>query len=409
MKLLFVSNGHGEDAIGGHLAETFLKADPNLEIEAVPIVGRGEPYERAGVKMLGPRVDLPSGGFTFTSLKLLRADWKAGMRQMCRDQFWAIRRAQPDAVIVVGDIYALWASLRFTRADARKPPVFQYQPLVSLRYMDGVTARDRLDRLNRVTVDAFIAPERWLMRSTERVYARDEMSADYLRKSGVPQARFVGNLMMDLLTPERDLNSIPDARPALALLPGSRDDHLFSFPLMLEAAAQLPEARALAAFNGNLDRIALPTGWSWTSPTDVERSASAERVALHASGARAPVLTDAFAAVLHAAQVVIGTTGTANEQAVGLGKAVIGFPTRGPQYLEAFARAQRRLLGAGLILTAADPAQIAAAVRRTINDATLLETLQRTGTERMGGAGGSSRVAQETLETLQRRPSRTQR
>lgn len=397
---MFVSNGHGEDAIGGHLARVLLELEPSLEIEAVPIVGRGDPYERAGVRVLGPRLDLPSGGFTFTSTKLLLEDWRAGLRQMCHDQFWAIRLARPDAVIVVGDIYALWASLRFTRRDGRKPPLFQYQPLVSLRYSDGMTAKDRLDRLNRVTVDAFIPPERWLMRSAERVYARDEPSAAYLRDSGVPQARFVGNLMMDLLRPERDLSPLLDGRPVLALLPGSRDDHLFSFPLMLQAVEQLPQVQALAAFNVNPGRIALPKDWAWTSPIDLERSASAERVAIHPSGVRIPVLRDAFAATLEATQAVIGTTGTANEQALGLGKPVIGFPTRGPQYLDPFARAQRRLLGPGLMLTAADPVEIASTVRRTLMDAALLETARRTGPERMGVPGGASRLAHEVLEHL---------
>ncbi len=407
---MFVSNGHGEDAIGGHLAKTFLELDPTLEIEAMPVIGRGAPYERAGVRVLGPRVDLPSGGFTFTSIKLLLEDWRSGLRQMCFDQFWAIRRAQPDAVIVVGDIYALWATLRFTRRDGRKPPVFQYQPLVSVRYSEGMTPKDRLDRLNRVTVDAFIGPERWLMRSNERVYTRDEPSAAHLRNAGLPHARFVGNLMMDLLTPELDLAPMLDGRPVLALLPGSRDDHLFSFPLMLQALEHTPEVQALGAFQVNLERIPLPTGWSWVAPTDLERSMTAERVALHAGGTRVPVLSDAFAAVLHAAHAVIGTTGTANEQAVGLGKPVIGFPTRGPQYLDAFAKAQRRLLGPGLILVNPDGPEIAAAVRRTLTDTAFLETALQVGPERMGVPGGALRLAKEVLEIIksQGTPSQTQ-
>jgi uncharacterized protein (TIGR03492 family) len=381
----------------------------------MPVIGRGAPYERAGVRVLGPRVDLPSGGFTFTSIKLLRTDWRAGLRQMCHDQFWAIRRSfsqrgGPDAVIIVGDIYALWATLRFTRSDGRKPPVFQYQPLVSVRYSMGMTPKDRLDRLNRVTVDAFIAPERWLMKSAERVYTRDEPSAVHLRNAGVPHARFVGNLMMDLLTPELDLAPMLDGRPVLALLPGSRDDHLFSFPLMLQALEHAPEVQAFGAFQVNLDRIPLPTGWSWVAPTDLERAVTAERAALHVGGTRVPVLRDAFAAVLHAAHAVIGTTGTANEQAVGLGKPVIGFPTHGPQYLDAFAKAQQRLLGPGLILTHPDAPEIAAAVRRTLSDTAFLETAHRIGPERMGVPGGAFRLAKEVLEALeaQRTPSQTQ-
>ena len=47
MKILFISNGHGEDAIGAHLAKTMTELQPGLELEAVPIVGRGNPYEHA--------------------------------------------------------------------------------------------------------------------------------------------------------------------------------------------------------------------------------------------------------------------------------------------------------------------------------------------------------------------------
>ena len=401
MKLLFVSNGHGEDAIGGHLARTFLELDSSLEIEAMPIIGRGMPYERVGVRVLGPRMDLPSGGFTFTSLKLLWADWQAGMRQMCHDQFWAIRRAQPDAVIVVGDVYALWASLRFTRTAGRKPPVFQYQPLVSVRYREGMSAQDRFDRLNRVTVDGFVSLERRWMGSVQCVYTRDEPSAAWLRNHFVPQARCVGNLMMDLLEPERDLAPILTGQPVVLLLPGSRDDYLFSMPLMLEVVQHLEGVQVMAAFTRDVSRVRLPPDWLWINPSTTEREASADRVAIHASGVRVPILRDAFAAALHAAHVVIGTTGTANEQAVGLGKPVVSFPTRGPQYLEPFARAQRRLLGPGLILAQPDALEVLAAVRAALTNPEWLEAARRSGLERMGTAGGATRLAREVLEALQ--------
>lgn len=401
MKLLFVSNGHGEDAIGGHLTRTLFTLDSSLEIEAMPIIGRGMPYERAGVRVLGPRMDLPSGGFTFTSLKLFWNDWNAGMRQMCHDQFWAIRRAQPDAVIVVGDVYALWASLRFTRTDGRKPPVFQYQPLVSVRYREGMSAQDWFDRLNRVTVDGFVSLERHWMRSVNRVYTRDEPSAAWLRDHAVPQAQCVGNLMMDLLEPERDMASILTGQPVVLLLPGSRDDYLFSMPLMLEVVQHLEGVQIMAAFTGDVSRLRLPPNWLWINPTPMECEASADRVAIHAGGVRVPILRDAFAAALHAAQVVIGTTGTANEQAVGLGKPVIGFPTRGPQYLEPFARAQRRLLGPGLILTQPDALEVLAAVRAALTNPEWLEVARHSGLERMGVAGGATKLAREVLEAVQ--------
>jgi uncharacterized protein (TIGR03492 family) len=151
---------------------------------------------------------------------------------------------------------------------------------------------------------------------------------------------------MDLLEPECDLQAVLDAngsdRPVLALLPGTRDDYRESLPRMLEVVAQLPELQVFAAFPGDLNRLELPQGWTWTEPSLLEREASAERAALHGT-TRVPVLRNAFAALLHASGVALGTAGTANEQAVGLGKPTVAFPTNGPQFTGSFARAQKRL------------------------------------------------------------------
>jgi uncharacterized protein (TIGR03492 family) len=393
MKILFVSNGHGEDAIGAFLAKTMLELEPNLEIEALPIVGRGNVYERAGIRVLGPRWSPPSGGFTFTSLDLFLKDWRDGMRQKTHEQHWAIRNAKADAVMIVGDVYALWVTFSFAFKDA-KPRVFQYQPLVSRYYQDGMNTSDKLERSSRVTVDSFVLPERLYMKRVERVFTRDERSAAWLRELGVPHAQFAGNIMMDLLTPELELQSVLDTRPVLALLPGTRNDYLFSLPIMLETAALLPEFQTFAAFSGTLE---LPTGWVWTTAKIVDNET---RVALHDSGIRVVMLKHGFAALLQVASVVLGTSGTGNEQAVGLGKPVIGFPTTGPQYLEGFAKAQKRLLGVGLTLSQPDPELLARAVNTAHQDQAFRAQVSQAGLERMGLSGGAKRIALEVLGAL---------
>ncbi len=401
LKFLFVSNGHGEDAIGARLAEDVIRVarerQINIQLEAVPIVGCGDAYERVGVKVSGPRWLPPSGGFTFTSLARFLEDWRDGMRAKTHQQHWAVRRSKPDVVIVVGDVYALWVTFSFAFKEA-SPRVWQVQPLVSRYYQDGMTAQDRLERLNRVTVDSFTGVERRFMRRVERVYARDQRTADWLHELGVPQANFVGNLMMDALEPELELQPVLDGRPVLALLPGTRDDHLESLPKMLTAVALLPEFQVFAALSQASANLELPRGWIWTAPTEAERAVTASRVALHESGARVPILERAFAALLHASSLVLGTSGTGNEQAVGLGKPVIGFPTRGPQYTLNFARAQGRLLGPGLtLLEGATPELISSTVRAVVNDPTKLEAIKQIGFDRMGLPGGSRRVAKEIL------------
>ena len=395
MKILFISNGHGEDAIGAHLAKTMTELQPSLELEAVPIVGRGNPYEHAGVRVLGPRWNPPSGGFTYTSLSHFKKDWQDGLRQKTHEQHWAVRNTKADVVMVVGDVYALWVTFSFAFKEA-KPRVFQYQPLVSRYYQDGMNTTDKLERSSRVTVDSFVLPERCYMQRVEKVFARDERSAAWLRELGVPHAQFAGNIMMDLLSPELELQTL-DGRPVLALLPGTRNDYLFSLPIMLETAALLPELQSFAALSNNLDALELPTGWVWTTQMLAD---NLTQVARHTSGIQVPMLEPGFAALLHAASVVLGTSGTGNEQAVGLGKPVIGFPTTGPQYLESFAKAQKRLLGAGLTLSKPDPKALARAVRTVHQDQHFREQVKHLGLERMGLPGAAKRIALEILNQI---------
>ena len=399
MNILFISNGHGEDAIGAQIALELRTLEPDWKLEALPIVGRGNAYEHSGVRVIGPRWVMPSGGFTFTSLKWLLADWRAGMYAQTHAQHWAARNSKPDVVIVVGDVYALWVTFSFALRDA-KSLVYQVQPLVSRYYQDGMTAQTRASRLSRVTVDSFTAPERWYMKRVRQVFARDARTAAWLVDLGVPQATFKGNVMMDLLTPELELAPALDGRPVLALLPGTRDDYRFALPIMLETAGLLPELQAFAAFPNDVSSLELPSGWSWVAPTALEAAVSADVTALHSSGARVPVLRGAFAALLHRACVALGTAGTGNEQAVGLGVPVVGFATRGPQFTDSFAQAQQRLLGAGLRLEPADPLRLAVAVRSGVTDLNWRAATRAAGLERMGGTGAAQRIAQSLLEDL---------
>ena len=393
-KILFISNGHGEDTIGARLAAEFQVLRPDWELEAVPIVGAGNPYERLGIRVSGPRWSPPSGGFTFTSPARFLTDWRDGMRQKTHEQHWAVRHAKADVVIVVGDVYALGVTKLFAFKEA-KPVVFQVQPLVSRYYQDGMNAQARLESLNRVTVDGFTAPEIWLMKNmVGHVYARDARTAGWLQELGVAHSSFLGNLMMDCLEPELDLSPVLNGKPVLGLLPGTRDDHLESLPRMLDVAAKLPDFQVFAALPHLHPRLELSTGWLWISPEAVDKSVSAFQIALHTNGTKVPILSHAFAALLHRAKIILGTSGTGNEQAVGLGKPVIAFATKGPQYTKNFAQAQARLLGAGLtLLEQPSTLDLVKAVAQANHAAARV-----VGLERMGLAGGAARIAEDILK-----------
>jgi uncharacterized protein (TIGR03492 family) len=401
MKLLSISNGRAEDALAVCVLQQLQMLVPRLEVSALSLVGQGRAYERAGYSVLGPRQESPTDGFMMQSLKNFVTDIRAGFVQMSLAQFRAIRQAKPDVVFVCGDVYALWAALTFTRTQNRKPPLFQLQPLVSVYYQDGMTLEEKAKRLHRIAVDTFVLPERWMMQKAERVFVRDERSASELRAKGLSNVVSYGNVMMDqVVQAEVDLSAIRDERPLLVLLPGSRDDYLFSFPKMLETVRHLPEFQTFAAFSGNLDRLVLPIGWSWETPSELEHTLSAERVAVKES-VRVVVLRNAFVACLQEAKVALGTAGTANEQAAGLGIPVVSFPTYGPQFTESFAKAQKRLLGDAVRLEVAEPSHLVIAIRQALEDEQLRTKAAQAGRERIGQPGAAEKIARDIFERLE--------
>jgi uncharacterized protein (TIGR03492 family) len=121
-----------------------------------------------------------------------------------------------------------------------------------------------------------------------------------------------------------------------------------------------------------------------------------------------------FAAVVQQCDLLISMTGTAAEQAVGLGKPVLQLEGRGPQFTPGFAEAQRRLLGPGLICAAGAPGSAEQANSGALLTATLLERLRRDpawrqqlqqlGSERIGSPGGAARMAADLHLLLQQRP-----
>jgi len=108
---------------------------------------------------------------------------------------------------------------------------------------------------------------------------------------------------------------------------------------------------------------------------------------------------DAFADILQQSSLVIGMTGTAVEQAVGLGKPVIAVPGNGPAFTYRFAAAQNRLLGDSVQVIGPQPAtshiikEAALAVDRTLQDNKYLASCIKNGLERMWRSGGSIKIA----------------
>lgn len=101
-----MSNGHGEDAVGAALAARVRTLAGNrARIVAWPIVGTGAPYEAAGIPLVGPRRELPTGGLGYLSHALMLQDvFSGGVGLVLRQLAFAWRTGRKfDAIVGVGD------------------------------------------------------------------------------------------------------------------------------------------------------------------------------------------------------------------------------------------------------------------------------------------------------------------
>jgi len=408
--VLVVSNGVAEDLIGARLLAHLLRPGEAAlvqEVRVLPLVGAGRAYAGLpGAVRVGAALELPSGGFPLGSLANLRADLRAGLIGASLGQWrGAVRAARgAGAVAVVGDAYALMVgTLAARRAGV---PLIHVQPLLSAHYAEGLGLRGALGELNALGANYPLPYELRLARSARAVYVRDAATARLYAARGV-RARWAGSFALDVLpAPERNLATLGGAalrggRPVLALLPGSREDHRESLPIMLRAAAQLPGVQALVAWPHAWEAVTLPPGWTL-------RVQEAGTAWAGGEGARVPLLRGAFGAVARAADLAVGTAGTANEQLAGLGVPVVAFATRGPQYTPGFARRQARLLAGALSVVAPHPQAVAAEVRALLADGPRRARAAHAGLSRVGPAGALPVIAVE-LRALLKEPAQAQR
>ncbi|MEM9851758.1 MAG: lipid-A-disaccharide synthase-related protein, partial [Pseudomonadota bacterium] len=334
--ILFVSNGHGEDAIAAAILDELAPdAERRARIAAWPQVGHGTRYIDRGITKLGPEHHLPSEGFGTVSLSAFLKDLRAGFigTYLAQARFARSLRGSPALMVAIGDVVPLLAG---TLSGMRT--IFYSAPK-SAHYgrYDG---HDWLDRA--------------AMKRCEIVLTRDALTAERLAKKGVP-AQFMGNPVMDALPSLEIRTNQPEDRTTLVLLAGSRADALENSRTLLAglSAAKRPCHGLIAAHDGfHEDALMsnMPLGWTGGGGH-----------LTHTGGATAMVLKHRFAEALGAAQIAVGMAGTANEQAVGIGLPLIAVPGRGNQGA-AFQRMKKRYFGDAAISVPDDPRAIGAAI-----------------------------------------------
>ena len=339
-RILMVSNGHGEDLIACRL----MTEMQNCDIQVLPLAGIGAAYKALGYTPLITHPPMPSGGF-IRSFRDLRKDVAAGVLGTLRQARKKVKQHAKtvDLVIAVGDVFCLAMA-----AWGHRTPVYFLPTAKSDTFMP----HSRLER-------------RFIKHFAKRTYTRDAVTAKGLSTHGL-NAVYLGNPMMDGLWQTQSPLTFSEDKPVLALVPGSRDEAYLNLVYMLDIAqhAQLEYGcHVVWAKSPELSLTQFISHYpnnTWSFGPQGTWLRACHGMMIH--------IVTHFPDVLAVADVVIGLSGTANEQALYVGKPVYAFEGFGPQSTLKRFEEQKALMGGGLhIVTPRDHEAILTAVGQSLN------------------------------------------
>jgi uncharacterized protein (TIGR03492 family) len=367
------------------------KADPGVDLLALPIVGLGKSYDQAGIANLGERLEMPSGGFAKEGLKYLLKDVKAGLIGMTLRQIKTLRREgrKADLVVCIGDVLTVTLAGLF----ARRPILFVDSQI------DYWPDHSSL--------------EKWTIRRfCKTMLIEDRRKIEVLRKSGLPVS-YVGSWVMDSIT---GLTGKPFAvtkgRRVVGLLPGTRGEAYGNFLMILDVVDAMkklaPDGENLIGLAasvlelGRLKSMALERGWTFSQAGDIEVGDGIAGKLESPTGAEVFLAEGRFGDVCLSSDVVIGLAGIANEQAAGLGVPVVAFVGRGPQTTMRRWREVEPAAGGAMLVLTGELKEKARRIWSILRDASYREKLSRLGKESKGERGAVERIATAVIEELRR-------
>ncbi|GHA30676.1 hypothetical protein GCM10007989_28220 [Devosia pacifica] len=374
-RVLFVSNGHGEDWIAAAIVRAL---PPGLEIDAYPMVGTGGAYADI-CPIVGPRAQVASEGW-----RNVKGSWRRDIMGGALAtvppalSFLRAVRDHYQTVVVVGDMVGILAALSTGHRD--------------LLYIDVYkTGAARLySPLER----------RAIKRTCRTVFCRAESLASPLRRLGI-DARAAGNVMMDTIpTLAYDAAGRRRKRLGLTLLPGSRALTVESFAVQVEALRTVPDEErpdVFLAVAGGVDVAALAeaTGlsqsiWPTAEPGDLGALQDRDLTIHMARGA-------ALGQLISASDLVMSQAGTATVQALGSGRPAITFMN--PRDRRSRFRDEQGLFGDARLVTTPDASSVGKALRTLLNDDADRQRRAAIGRERIGGPGALQEIVAVLCET----------
>jgi uncharacterized protein (TIGR03492 family) len=418
MKILCISNGHGEDAIALPVLQELQRlAHPPEAIVTLPIVGVGTAYIDNGFPIVGPVQTMPSGGFLNRDSRQLASDVRGGLIKLTIGQIGAVRKwaRSGGKILAVGDIVPLlfgWLSgADYAFIGTAKSEYY-------VRDSEGKPLAAKRSSFEIKTGSYYLPWERWLMGRSrcKGVFPRDRLTAETLGRFRIPSFD-LGNPMTDGVTLDlTQSDNIEGGRPLIVtLLPGSRppeayanwEEILIAVNSLLPVFQRLPIV-CLAAIAPSLDLNPLQEqlkgqGWMQIQNPNIPTIGSiddSDVTYYQRDNGILAIATQAYRECMQLGDCAIAMAGTATEQFVSLGKPAFTIPGKGPQFTPAFAEDQTRLLGESIILVP-NPHDIGLEIQRVLNQPDGLQIIASNGLLRMGTPGAAKRIA-ECLMTVMR-------
>jgi len=351
-RLLFVSNGYGEDSVG---AEIVKRLPAGLQAEAYPTLGPGKAYD--GIcPVVGPRAHLASEGSRVARGTVTRDIATGGLGTLLPGlAFLRQARAAYDHVVVIGDFIG-----------------------VAGCWLAGMRGITYLDVYKTGYGRPYARIEAWIIGKTcRRVFNRSQKLADTLVARGI-DAVAAGNVMMDTITTGDFAAGLRRSRlRAVTLLPGSRAETAANFAVQAAALRKIAEDERPDIFLALAGGVGLePLAQAAGLTVDGDRLVG--DLLIHTA-------RGAMRNMVEASDLVLSQAGTATIQSLGLGVPAITF-TRRSDRMKRFLE-ENRLFGGARLLSSDDPAELAALLRRLLNDPAELQRLGEIGRARIGGPG----------------------
>lgn len=373
-RILFISNGHGEEAIAARIASEL--AHDEFACDHLALVGEfGHPSVMTDV---GPRRTMPSGGLiAMGNVRNIARDVRGGLIGLTFAQYRFLTsvRGTYDVVVAVGDIFALWMALR-----ARSRTVF-------------------VGTAKSVYLAPYGGMEERVIARAARTFVRDEATAQRLNDHGV--AAQAANVITDLHDSGEPV-PFPNAHPFFALFPGSRANAYADAVFLVRVAAALmrtrPNAGAALSLAPGLEahRFAeqlVAAGFRIVARDDAQMPfvvRDGEREIVRAYRGE-------IGALIKGATIVLGQAGTANEAAASAGVPVVAFHL-GEKKSKWYRRRQAALLGDALFVAEGTFDVAVAQVEALLNDGERLARMSAAGRERMGVPGGAQKIAKAVAQ-----------